>query len=99
MKQIILATVLAASVGGSAFAQAVVVGPEDETIVRDTVTTEHWRSVEPPAGVVVREGVELPPAVELREIPRLPRYRGVVIGGRTVLVEPGTRRVVRVIER
>ena len=71
-----------------ALAQDVVVSPEDETIVRDYVTTEHLRPVEPPAGFEVREGVDLPATVELREVPKLPRYRAAVIGKRTVIVEP-----------
>ena len=83
----------------AAFAQAVVVAPEDETIVRDYATQEHWRSIDPPSGFVIREGADIPDTVELREVPRLPRYRAAIIGGRTVLVEPRTRRVVRIIER
>lgn len=81
-----------------AIAQDVVVSPEDETIVREYVTREHVRPVEPPAGFEVREGVDLPATVELQEIPKLPRYRTAVIGKRTVIVEPKRRRVIRVIE-
>ncbi len=82
----------------AALAQAVVVSPEDETVVREYVTREHVRPIEPPAGFEMREGVELPPAVELREVPNLPRYRTVLMGKRTVIVEPRTRRVIRIIE-
>ena len=81
-----------------ALAQAVVVGPEDETVVREYVTREHVRPIEPPAGFEVREGVDLPDTVELREVPKLRGYRTAVIGKRTVIVEPRTRRVIRVIE-
>lgn len=98
MKALALATGAFAVFTTAALAQQVVVSPADETVVREYVTREHVRPIEPPAGFEVREGVELPATVELREVPNLPRYRTVVMGKRTVIVEPGTRRVIRVIE-
>lgn len=84
-----------------ALAQTVVISPEEETETRTYVTREHehFRPFAMPAGEEVVVGRPLPAEVELREVPRVPRYRAAIVGGRTVLVEPGTRRVVRVIER
>lgn len=98
MKALAIGAVGFVAFGTMALAQDVVVSPEDETIVHNYVTTEHWKPVEPPAGFEVQEGVDLPPTVELREVPKLPHYRVAVIGKRTVIVEPKTRRIVRVIE-
>jgi hypothetical protein len=52
--------------------------------------------------VVVRErvvvGEPLPPSVELRVVPNHTRYRYAVVNDRRVIVEPRTRRVIRVID-
>jgi hypothetical protein len=52
--------------------------------------------------VVVREqvvvGEPLPPTVELRTVPRHSEYRYAVVNDRRVIVEPRTRRVVRIID-
>jgi hypothetical protein len=52
--------------------------------------------------VVVREevvvGEPLPPAVALRTVPRHTEYRYAVINDRRVIVEPRTRRVVRILD-
>ena len=98
MKALALGTCAFVAFTTVALAQQVMVSPEDETVVREYVTREHVRPIEPPAGFEVREGVEIPSVVELREVPNLPRYRTVVMGKRTVIVEPRTRRVIRVIE-
>ena len=51
--------------------------------------------------VVVRErvvvGEPLPPAVELRPVPRYTEYRFAVVNDRRVIVDPRTRRVIRII--
>jgi len=53
-----------------------------------------------PSGVTVSVGSTLPEAVELRTFPTdvgvTQRYT--VIGSRTVLVEPSTRKIIQVIE-
>ena len=52
--------------------------------------------------MVVRErvvvGEPLPDYVELRPVPRHTEYRYAVVNDRRVIVEPRTRRVIRVIE-
>jgi hypothetical protein len=52
--------------------------------------------------VVVRErvvvGEPLPPAVELRPVPQHTEYGYAVVNDRRVIVEPRTRRVVRIID-
>jgi hypothetical protein len=52
--------------------------------------------------VVVQErvvvGEPLPPAVELRPVPRYTEYRFAVVNDRRVIVDPRTRRVIRIID-
>ena len=52
--------------------------------------------------VVVRErvvvGEPLPPTVELRTVPQHTEYRYAVVNDRRVIVEPRTRRVVKIID-
>jgi Protein of unknown function (DUF1236) len=52
--------------------------------------------------VVVRErvvvGEPLPPSVELRTVPNHTEYRYAVVNDRRVIVEPRTRKVIRVID-
>jgi hypothetical protein len=77
------------------------ISPEVRTKVREYITTERPRSVEAPSGVTISVGSTLPEAVELRSFPSsvgVSNYRYTVVGDRTVLVDPGTRRVIQVIE-
>jgi len=52
--------------------------------------------------VTVRErvvvGEPLPPSVELRPVPRYTEYRYAVVNDRRVLVEPRTRKIIRIID-
>jgi hypothetical protein len=52
--------------------------------------------------VVVQErvvvGEPLPPTVELRTVPQHTEYRYAVVNDRRVIVEPRTRRVVKIID-
>jgi Protein of unknown function (DUF1236) len=52
--------------------------------------------------VVVRErvvvGEPLPPTVELRPVPNYTEYRYAVVNDRRVIVEPRTRRVIKIID-
>jgi hypothetical protein len=75
--------------------------PEIRTKVREYITTERPRAVEAPSGVTISVGSTLPEAVELRSFPSsvgVSQYRYTVVGDRTVLVDPGTRRIIQVIE-
>ncbi|WP_274774392.1 DUF1236 domain-containing protein [Aquabacter sp. P-9] len=60
------------------------------------------RADTPPArDFIVATGVELPPSVEVHELPQdvgIPNYKFAVVGRDTVLVDPSTRRIVKVIE-
>ena len=80
---------------GAALAEDVVIAPEQETVIREYVKKEPVASLKLP-GVELNIGSTLPDTVELREIPDV-QYRYVVVDGQTVLVDPGTRRIVKVI--
>ncbi|MER8369633.1 DUF1236 domain-containing protein [Mesorhizobium sp. M1348] len=81
---------------GAAAAQDVVIEPQQETIVREYVKKQPLASVQLP-GVELNVGSTLPDTVELHEVPDV-KYRYVVVDNRTVLVDPGSRRIVKVIE-
>lgn len=86
---------------GAAFAQTVVIAPEQETVIREYVTTHQVAPVELPADVEVTLGATLPETVEVHalEVPDLDtKYSYVVVDNRTVLVEPNTRKVMHIIE-
>jgi len=80
---------------GAALAEDVVIAPEQETVIREYVKKEPVASLKLP-GVELNIGSTLAETVELREIPDV-QYRYVVVDGQTVLVDPGTRRIVKVI--
>jgi hypothetical protein len=85
---------------GAAIAQTVVIQPEQETIIREYVVREE---VEPVTDVdfELTVGSIVPDTVEVRrlEVPEIEgEYEYVVIDDRTVLVEPGTRKIVHVID-
>jgi Protein of unknown function (DUF1236) len=46
----------------------------------------------------IRVGATLPGTVQLRTIPRQEKYGFAVVNNRRVIVEPGTRRVIRIVE-
>jgi hypothetical protein len=89
---------------GPAAAQVVEFTPEQETTIYTTVTRERVRTA-PPADFRVGIGVEVPSAVELYEVPAAVevaparRYRYTVFNDQVVLVDPATRKVVRVIRK
>ncbi len=89
---------------GSAMAQiAIEISPEEERTVYSTITRE--RVVGPSVEFDVNVGAVVPRDVELYAVPEevevrpVRRYRYTVVEGRVVLVDPETRRVVRVIRR
>ncbi|MER9594000.1 DUF1236 domain-containing protein [Mesorhizobium sp. M0244] len=81
---------------GAAAAQDVVIEPQQETVIRGYVKKQPLASVKV-LGVELNIGSTLPDTVELHEVPNV-KYRYVVIDNRTVLVDPGTRKIVKVIE-
>ena len=81
---------------GAAVADQVIVTPEQRTVIREYVHKHPLASINL-LGVELNVGSTLPDTVELREVPDT-QYRYTVVGDHTVLVDPGTRRVVEVIE-
>jgi hypothetical protein len=81
---------------GAAAAQDVIIAPEQETVIREYVEKQPLASVKIP-GVELNIGSTLPDTVELHEVPDV-EYRYVVVDDRTVVVDPGTRKIVKIIE-
>ena len=81
---------------GAAAAQDVVIAPEQETVIKEYVHKQPLASVKIP-GVELNIGSTLPDTVELHEVPNV-KYRYVVVDNRTVIVDPGTRKIIKVIE-
>ncbi|MEI8701337.1 DUF1236 domain-containing protein [Mesorhizobium sp. ISC15] len=81
---------------GAAAAQDVIIAPEQETVIREYVEKQPLASVELP-GVELNIGSTLPDTVELHEVPDV-EYRYVVVDNRTVVVDPGTRKIVKIIQ-
>lgn len=77
----------------------VVLAPEERTVVRRYVTEQKRPSVKLQQNVTV--GGTLPADVELYAIegsPTVSKYRYTVVNDRPVIVDPGSRRVIEVIE-
>ncbi|MBZ9897653.1 MULTISPECIES: DUF1236 domain-containing protein [unclassified Mesorhizobium] len=81
---------------GAAAAQDVVIQPQDETVIQEYVKKQPLASVKIP-GVELNVGTALPDTVELHEIPNV-KYRYVVVDNHTVVVDPGTRKIVKIIQ-
>ncbi|MBZ7927517.1 DUF1236 domain-containing protein (plasmid) [Ensifer adhaerens] len=78
--------------------QTVIITPAQETVVREYVKKKPIASISLP-GVELNVGSVVPEKVELHTIdaPDV-SYRYVVVDNRTVLVDPGTRKIIRVID-
>ncbi|MBZ9761611.1 DUF1236 domain-containing protein [Mesorhizobium sp. CA8] len=81
---------------GAAAAQDVVIAPEQETVIKEYVHKQPLASVKVP-GVELNIGSTLPDTVELHEVPNV-KYRYVVVDNRTVIVDPSTRKIVKVLD-
>lgn len=84
-----------------AAAQTVTITPQQQTIIREYVTTQPLQPIPPPPDVNIAVGAVLPPTIELHtlQVPQLQTpYEYVVIGGQTVVVDPGTRRILYVLQ-
>ncbi|MBZ9849251.1 DUF1236 domain-containing protein [Mesorhizobium sp. CA14] len=81
---------------GAAAAQDVVIAPEQETVIKEYVHKQPLASVKIP-GVELNIGSTLPDTVELHEVPNV-KYRYVVVDNRTVIVDPSTRKIVKVLD-
>lgn len=76
------------------------VTPQQQTAIKTYVTKEKRKSVVAPSGFTVTTGAVVPEAVELYSFPADVgvTHRYTVIGDRTVVVDPGSRRVIQVID-
>jgi hypothetical protein len=92
-----LAGLLLAASAGLVSAQTVVIQPEQETVIREYVKKQPLASIDLP-GIELNIGTKLPDTVELHaiDVPDV-KYRYVLVGGRTVLVEPSTREIVHIL--
>lgn len=81
---------------GAAAAEDVIIQPEQETIIREYVKKQPLASVKVP-GVELNIGTALPDTVELHEVPNV-KYRYTVIDNRTVVVDPGTHKIIKIID-
>lgn len=79
---------------GVAAAEDIIIQPEQETVIREYVKKQPLASIKLP-GVELNVGSAVPDTVELHEVPNV-KYRYVVIDNRTVLVDPGTHKIVKV---
>jgi Protein of unknown function (DUF1236) len=84
---------------GTVKAEDVIIAPEQETVIREYVTKHKVVPVEVPADVRIEVGSTLPDTVELYaiDVPDI-KFRCVVVGKQTILVEPETRKIDRVLE-
>lgn len=90
--------VLAGGAGIAVAQDTVVIQPQQETVIREYVKKEPLASINLP-GVELNIGSTLPDTVELHRIdsPDV-NYSYTVIDGRTVVVEPETHRIVKVLD-
>ena len=101
MKALYVAGLAAALLTTQAFAQAVVVSPEQRTTIKEYVVKEKIRPHRLQSRVTV--GATLPADVELAPVPEtwgpsFRSYRYVYTGDDVVLVDPSSRRVIDVID-
>ncbi len=94
----LLASIVISAGASAALAQTVVIAPEQETVIREYVKTKPVASIDLP-GVELNIGSTVPDTVELYavEAPDI-AYSYTVVGGRTYVVEPGTRKIVKVLD-
>jgi hypothetical protein len=98
-----LAFAMTLLLGGAsvAWADTVVISPEQETVIHKYVTTHEVAPVEMPSDFDLTVGAVIPQDVELHAIdsPDLgAKYEYVVVGHQTVVVEPDTRKVIKIIK-
>jgi hypothetical protein len=101
MKALYVAGLAAALLTTQAFAQAVIVSPEQRTTIKEYVVKEKIRPHRLQSRVTV--GATLPADVELAPVPEtwgpsFRSYRYIYTGDDVVLVDPSSRRVIDVID-
>jgi hypothetical protein len=101
MKKTLLLIAAAGLFSTAALAETVIVSPVEQTQIREYVVKQKTTAATLPADVRLSVGAVLPETVELHTVTGVPsasNYRYVVVDGRTVLVEPKTRKVVQIID-
>jgi hypothetical protein len=96
-----LGVVLLLAGTGLSKADTIVITPEQETVIHEYVGKHRVDPYVPADGVDITVGTELPDTVELHSIDvpdAKPVYSYVLVDGRTVLVDPATRRIIKVID-
>jgi hypothetical protein len=99
--RIFIAGATLATFAGSALAQDVILLPEEEVIVREYIVKQPRPQVVVPDGYEVSVGERLPETIEVSPVdaPGFTReFEYVVVEGRTLLVDPDTREVVKVMD-
>jgi len=100
-KHLISAGVLLLAGTGLAAADTIIITPDQQTVIHDYVVEQNAPAYVPADGVEIGVGSTLPDTVELHSIDApdvQPVYSYVLVDGRTVLVDPATRRIVQIIE-
>jgi hypothetical protein len=87
--------VLMAGIGAALAEDVVVLQPQQETVIREYVKKEPLASVKLP-GLQLSLGSSLPDTVVLHEVPNV-KYRYTVIDNQTVIVDPDTHRIIKVL--
>ena len=86
----------------SSFAQALIVTPEQETVIREYVTTHPVETVQRPSNFELIVGAIVPdvfkPGGLAEETVPDQKYQYVVVDGQTVLIDPATRKVVHIMK-
>ena len=86
---------------GLAAADTIVVTPEQETVIHNYIVEQDAPAYVPADGADISVGSTLPDTVELHSIDApdvQPVYSYVLVGGRTILADPATRRIVKIID-
>src|SRR4030095_4353057 len=101
MRNLVIAGLAPALLSTRALAQAVVIAPEQRTMIKEYVVKEKVRPFKLQSRVTV--GATLPADVELAPVPEtwgptFRSYRYVYTGDDVVLVDPSSRRVVQIID-
>lgn len=89
--------------GGSATSTTTTttITPQQESTIKTYVRKEKTKSVAVPSGFTLSTGATVPPTVELHSFGSdvgMTQYRYVVMNNRTVIVDPSTRKVIKVID-
>lgn len=97
MKVVTIAALALAAGLSTAWAEDIILTPERETVIREYVQKKPLASISVP-GVELNIGTALPETVELHTFEGVPdvTYQYVVVDDRTVLVEPSTRKIVKI---